>query len=290
MSDDGLMNLEDDGPAPVAAPEPEPEAITAAPEAPAADPDDADAVDIGGQKAVPLAVVKELREKVRNLSEKANRADALEAWQRENEPALRFLQNNRDLLIQRAAPEPQAPAAPSIDPDAREAALLMDFYRPDGTPDDERGSKWLALQEKRAGRIAEAQMAPIRQRTQMDQATANYNLARQVKDANGESPSDASLNAIWRQMPPELVADPSVAGVMAALALGLDRLNAPKRGPVVPMPPPALVTESSGGHPKARPTLSPLEERIAADRGVSQTKWQEHTRGYQPGRAMTLED
>ena len=28
----------------------------------------------------------------------------------------------------------------------------------------------------------------------------------------------------------------------------------------------------------------------AADRGVSQTKWQEHTRGYQPGRAMTLED
>lgn len=288
MSDDGLMNLEDDGPEPVADVAPADVApVEAAPE-PMADPDEADAVDIGGQKAVPLAVVKELREKVRNLSEKAQKADALEAWQRENEPALRFLQNNRDLLIQRA--EPPAAAAPSIDPDAREAALLMDFYKPDGSPDDERGAKWLALQEKRANRVAEAQMAPIRQRTQMDQATANYNLARQVKDANGESPSDASLQAIWRQMPPELVADPSVAGVMAALALGLDRLNAPKRGPVVPMPPPALVTESSGGHPKARPSLSPLEERIAADRGVSATKWQEHTRGYQPGRAMTLED
>lgn len=290
MSDDGLMNLEDDGPEPVADVAPADVApVEAAPEPPVADPDEADAVDIGGQKAVPLAVVKELREKVRNLSEKAQKADALEAWQRENEPALRFLQNNRDLLIQRAEP-PAAPAAPSIDPDAREAALLMDFYKPDGSPDDERGAKWLALQEKRANRVAEAQMAPIRQRTQMDQATANYNLARQVKDANGESPSDASLQAIWRQMPPELVADPSVAGVMAALALGLDRLNGPKRGPVVPMPPPALVTESSGGHPKARPSLSPLEERIAADRGVSATKWQEHTRGYQPGRAMTLED
>ena len=81
-------------------------------------------MDIGGQKAVPYAVVKELREKVRNLSDKAAKADQLEAWQRENEPALRFLQNNKDLLIQRAAPEPQAPAAPQLDPDAREAALL----------------------------------------------------------------------------------------------------------------------------------------------------------------------
>lgn len=287
MSDDGLMNLEDDGPVPVEeTPAP---AVEAAPEPPA-DPDEADAVDIGGQKAVPLAVVKELREKVRHLSAQAQKADQLEAWQRENEPALRFLQNNRELLIQRAAPEPPAPAAPSIDPDAREAALLMDFYKADGTPDDERGAKWLALQERRAGRIAEAQMAPIKARTQMEQASANYQLARQVKDANGETPSEASLSAIWKQMPPELVADPSVAGVMAALALGLDRLNAPKRGPSVPMPPPALVTESSGGHPKARPSLSPLEERIAADRGVSQTKWVENTRGYQPGRAMTLED
>ena len=132
-------------------------------------------------------------------------------------------------------------------------------------------------------------MAPIRQRTQQEQANANYQLARQVKDANGETPSEASLNAIWRHLPPELVSDPSVAGVMAALALGLDRLNAPKRGPAPPAGPP-LVTESSGGRPHARPSLSPLEERIAADRGVSQTKWVENTRGYQPGRAMTLED
>jgi hypothetical protein len=286
MSDDGLMNLEDDAPVPEPDTPPEP---VAPPEPPAPD-DDPEAVDIGGQKAVPLAVVRDLREKVRSLSEKAQRADQLEAWQRENEPALRFLQNNRDLLIQRAQPDPPQ-AQPTIDPDAREAALLMDFYRPDGTPDDERGSKWLALQEKRANRIAEQQFAPIRQRTQQDQAAANYQLARQVQDANGEKPSEASLNAIWRQMPPELVADPSVAGVMAALALGLDRLNAPKRGPVVAPPAnPPLMTESSGGHPAAKPTLSPLEERIAADRGVSQTKWQENTRGYRPGRAMTLED
>lgn len=290
MSDDGLMNLEDDGP--VADPAPEAAPIEAAPPeaAPVADPDEADAVDIGGQKAVPLAVVKQLREKVRDLSEKAQRADQLEAWQRENEPALRFLQNNRDLLIQRVEPAPPPQAAPTVDPDALEAALLMDFYKPDGTPDADRGAKWLALQERRATRIADAQMAPIRQRSQQEQASANYQLARQVKDVNGEVPSEASLRAIWQQMPPELVADPSVAGVMAALALGLDRLNGPKRGPMVPMPPPALVTESSGGNPVAKPTLSPLEERIAADRGVSQTKWQENTRGYRPGRAMTLED
>lgn len=290
MSDDGLMNLEDDGPAPVEEAAPAP-AVEAAPEPPQADPDEADAVDIGGQKAVPLAVVKELREKVRNLSEKAQKADALEAWQRENEPALRFLQNNRDLLIQRAQPAaPPPPSVPSVDPDALEAALLMDFYKADGTPDADRGAKWLALQEKRANRIAEAQLAPIKQRTQQEQANVNYQLARQVKDANGNSPSEASLRAIWSNLPPDMVADQQVAGMLAALALGLDQLNAPKKAPAVPLPPPALVTESSGGHPAAKPTLSPLEERIAADRGVSQTKWQENTRGYRPGRAMTLEE
>ena len=289
MSDDGLMNLEDDAPVaaapdPAPVPDPPPVEAQAAPED-----DEPEVVDIGGQKAVPYAVVKELREKVRNLSDKAAKADQLEAWQRENEPALRFLQNNKDLLIQRVAPEPAAPTAPQVDPDAREAALLMDFYKPDGTPDDERGAKWLALQEKRASRIADQHLAPIRQRTQQEQASVNYQMARQVKDSNGNTPSEASLRAIWSQMPPELVADQSVAGVLATLALGLDQLNGAKK-PTIAAPPPALVTESSGGHPRTRPTLSALEERIASERGVSATKWQEQTRGYTPGRAMSLED
>ena len=285
------MNLEDDGPAP----EPVEEAAPPAPEpdAPAPPPveEEPDAVEVAGQRVVPVAAVKELRDKVRQLTEKANKADALEQWQRENEPALRFLQNNKDLLVQRVQePAPKAPEQPAFDPDAREAALLMDFYKPDGTPDDERGSRYLSLQDRRAGRLADDRMRPVLQRTQQEQAASNFQMARQIKDVNGESPSENSLRAVWSALPPDLVADPQVASVMAALALGLDRLNGPKRGPAVAVPPPALVTEGSGGNPRTRPTLSAFEERIAGERGVSATKWQENTRGFTPGRATALED
>lgn len=288
MSDDGLMDLESDA-APVA---PVEDATPPAPDpvAPPAE-DEPDAVEVAGQRVVPLGVVKDLRDKVRQLTEKAEKADQLEQWQRENEPALRFLQNNKDLLVQRVQePAPKAPAEPAFDPDAREAALLMDFYKPDGTPDDERGSRYLALQDRRAGRLADDRMRPVLQRTQQEQASANFQMARQFKDVNGESPSDASLRAVWSAMPPDLVADQQVAGVLTALALGLDRLNGPKRGPSVAVPPPALVTEGSGGNPRTRPTLSAFEERIAGERGVSATKWQENTRGFTPGRAQALED
>ena len=287
MSDD--MNLEDDGPAPEPVEEAPPPVAEPEPPAPPVE-EEPDAVEVAGQRVVPVAAVKELRDKVRQLTEKANKADALEQWQRDNEPALRFLQNNKELLVQRVQEPPKAPAQPAFDPDAREAALLMDFYKPDGTPDDDRGARYLSLQDRRAGRLADDRMRPVLQRTQQEQAASNFQMARQIKDVNGESPSETSLRAVWSALPPDLVADPQVASVMAALALGLDRLNGPKRGPSVPIPAPALVTEGSGGNPRTRPTLSPFEERIASERGVSATKWQENTRGFTPGRATALED
>lgn len=287
MSEDGLMDLESDAPVP----EPE-QAAAPAPvmdAAPIAD-DEPDTVEVAGQRVVPLSVVKELRDKVRTLTEKADKADQLEAWQRENEPALRFLQNNRDLLVQRVAPDPTPAPEPQADPDAREAALLMDFYKPDGTPDVEKGARWLALQDRRSGRLADERVQPILARTQQEQANVNYHMARNIKDANGEMPSDESLRAVWQSMPPELTSNQQVAGMLAALALGMDRMRAPRKNVVAPQTTAPLVSESAGGNPRTRPQMSAIEERIARERGVSATKWAENTAGYQPGRATALED
>lgn len=293
MSDDDVIgtNLEDDGPA-IEAPAPvaEQPAQEAAPDAPVDDrAAEVEAVEVGGQKYVPAGVLKALREEARTLKERAAQADQLEAQWRDAQPYVEFLRNNRDLLIQRQQPEPVAPAAPQADPDALEAARLMDFYKPDGTPDTDKGARWLALQDKRGERIADARVRPILQQTAQDQASLNFQRALQIKDANGESPSLESLQAVWQAMPPDLVADQRVAGVLAATALGLDRMRTPRKA-TVPVPPPALVTETSGGNPRTRPLLSPLEERIAAERGISATKWAENTRGYQPGKATVLED
>ena len=142
MSDEivGGMNLEDDGPAPASGmpepmPEPTPEAVAAPTEPAAPAEDELPAVDVGGQRMVPLAEVQRLREERRTLREQAAKAAEYEAKLRELEPYAQFVQNNRDLLIQRAAPEPApvAPPPPEVDPDALEAARLMDFYRADGT-------------------------------------------------------------------------------------------------------------------------------------------------------------
>lgn len=286
MSDDGLMDLESETPAP----DPAPVAAEPAPEAtePPADEAPAESVEVNGERLVPLSALLRERNEAKALREKAAKADQLEQWQRENEPALRFLQNNRDLLIQRQQPAPEPPK-PTVDPDAHEAALLMDFYKPDGSPDVEKGARWLALQDRRSGRLADERVQPLVQRTQQEQANLNFHMARGIQDVNGETPSEESLRTVWQVMPVADLADPNMARILAALALGIDRFK-PRR-PVVPPPTSAPpISEPSGGNPRTRPALSAFEERIASERGVSATKWQENTRGFQPGRAATLED
>ncbi len=295
MSDEivGGMNLEDDGPAPepvAAAPEPTPEPapVEAAPPAE----DDVPAVDVGGQRMVPLAEVQRLREERRALREQAAKAAEYEAKLRELEPYAQFVQNNRDLLIQRqVAPEPVKPAEPDVDPDALEAARLMDFYRADGTPDVERGARWLSLQEKRAERIAQQRLAPVLEQRQQEQAARNIQTVMQIKAPDGLTPSQEAAQAIFSAIGPELAADPRVAQLMGLMALGAEAMRRQPAKPTVAPPSTApVVSETSGGNPRTRPVLSALEERIARERGISASKWAENVANYQPGRPAVLED
>lgn len=294
MSDEGLINLENDGPADLSSAVVSQEAQdvlaadrtaldVSAPKPPEPEPE----ANLDAQGL--LSALRQERQARKELSAQAQRAGELEAQLRELQPYAEFVKNNRDLLIQRQ-PEPVAPAAPEVDQDAVEMAQLLDFYKPDGSLDVDRGKKALNTLERRATKIADQRVAPIIERTAHEQAQINYQRAAQVKDANGESASQEALQAIFRQMDPRLAADPAVAQILTLAAMGADRMRTPRKTVVAPPVSAPALSESSGGHPQTRPTMSRFEESVAKERGIAPAKWQEHTKGFVPGRASALED
>jgi len=293
----GGLSLEDDGPDPTPAPA-APVAETAAPadpqapEAPAEP--EVDAVEMGGQRYVPVAALQAERRERQALREQANRAVALEQQWREAQPYVEFLRNNPGLL-QARQPDPVAatPSGPK-EPDAAvvQLARSLDLYDAQGQPDLARAEQIRGLVRSEAQAIARETVEPMQQRSLREQADANFHRVKQtVKTPEGLQPSDDALRAVWEMVGYQDVSDPRVATVMGVLAHGFDAVRGTNKRPAsVPVPPPALVTEASGGNPRTRPVLSPMEERIARDKGISATAWAEHTRGYVPGRPTTLED
>lgn len=281
------MNLEDD--APIETP-PEPVAETPAPVEPEAPPEPAaevDAVEVAGRKYVPVQAVIAERKQRQELKAIADRVPQLEADNAAMRPYIEFLKANPQLMQPRQ--EQVTPPLPSADPDVVELTQSMDFYKPDGTPDYDRGAKHLAMMDRRSERLNAKAVQPFREASLQEKSTQNFAKALAFKDLDGRSPDPQVLSGLWQRMKLEDTADPNVVGMLSAAALGMTGLV--KRRTVAPVqPPPALVTEASGGHPQARQTMSRLEETIASNRGVSATKWQEATTGFQKGRPNVLED
>lgn len=289
--DANLTNVEDDGP-PIVAEDTPPAAVVAPPEppVPAADdetPAEVDAVEVAGKKYVPVGALIGERKQRQALQEKANKADQLEAYVHETRPFVEFLKANPDLLKPRQPTPPSAPAEPTTNPRAEALAKTLDLYTPDGKPDLVRAQSIQQMVTDTATEIAQKAIGPVHQRNHEDQSARNFQIALTVKDADGRSPSQESLTQIWRTMPAHQTADPNVASILALTALGLDRVTK-KNAPLPPANAP-IVTESPGGSVR-RPSLSQLEQNIARDRGISETKWQEQTKGFVAGRPTTLED
>lgn len=296
---ENLINVEDDNPAPAApvaeAPPPAaPEAppIAAAPE-PAAEAD-LNAVDVRDEQRVRAIIgeLSRLREQNRTLKPAAEKVAQLEAELNQSRPYLDFIRANPHLLQPRQ-PEPQtAPAKPAPDPDAEEAARLMDFYKQDGTPDVDRGARWLALQDKRSGRVAQQAVQPWAQQNVQERANANYGQLRAWSQQQGIRPE--IVDGIWnsaRNEPNGLqaLANPDSVRALALLALGAHSMATPKQ-PAPPAQPP-VVTEASGGRVNvAAARLSPIEEQVLKQRGMTQTTYESLTKGFKPGASNVLEE
>lgn len=292
MSDE-LLNVEDDTPVPPA-PEPPAPPIAAAPPAeavmPPAEPEDADLndpellKDESRLKAI-LSETSRVRQQNRDLKAKVGRVDELESAVRDSAPYVQFLKANPGLM-QRQAP-PAAPAESVADPQAEILAKTLDLYTPEGKPDVARAATIRNMMKTEAQQIAQQAIAPVHERSAQEQSARNYQIALTVKDAQGRTPSPEALAQIWRTMPAHQTADPSVASILALTALGLDSVN--KRPAPAPPAAPPLVTEGAGGAAR-RPTLSALEANIARERGIPESKWAEHTKGFVAGRSQQLED
>jgi hypothetical protein len=298
MSEDAnLINVEDDAPEPAPTPPAAPEAPLDPPVVASTESEDLDlnAIDVKDEARV-RGLIGELsrkRAENRTLKEQATRAQQLEAELNQAKPYLDFVKNNPQLLQPRQ-PEPQVPAHPEADPDAVEAARLMDFYTADGKPDVERGARWLALQDKRSGRVAQQTMAPTVQQSLQDKAQANYVLLRNFKLPDGTPLRQEIVDGIWSATAREpngmaTLANPQSVQALALLAIGAHSLSTPRQ-PAAPARPP-VVTESAGGRattPAAR--LSTIEERTIAQRGMSAAQYAEHTKDFKPGVSNVLED
>ena len=170
---------------------------------------------------------------------------------------------------------------------ALQAAQMLDFYDPQGKPDVARGAQWVAMQRTIADQAAQAAVGPLQTQTAEQRADVNYSRVLQIRDAAGQTPSRASVDAAWRLMDKKDLADPQVAAVVSVIALGLDRMR--PQAPAAPAQEP-LVTESPGGAPGQVRALTPLQQRIAANRGMTAAQFTAHTKGFQPGRPTILED
>lgn len=287
MSDDGLMNVEDETPPAVVAAVVPPVAV-APPEPPAAEPpEEPDAIEVNGQRMVPVGTLIEERKQRQAFQKEAAKVADLEAFARDARPYVEFLKANPGLQRQQPVAPVQPPAAVA-DPHAELIAKTMDLYTPDGKPDLARGAVMSGLVKTVAREMAQGLIAPIQQESAQTQSARNYQVALSIKDKDGNSPSPQALTQIWRTMDPRQTADPNVASILALTALGLDRVSGQKTPAVAPLQP-LLVTEGPGAVTR-RPALSVLETNIARDRGITETKWAENTKGFASGRPTQLED
>lgn len=296
MSDEVAgVNLEEDGPAEY--PETPAPVAEAAPEAPPeeAKPAEVEAVEVAGQKYVPLAGIVSER-KQRQAAEKTAgelqaRLQQLEQQYGQIAPYAEILKNNPQLLSPRQ-PEPVA-VEPTDDPDLVELAQTLDLYDPTtGKPDVKKAEKIRNIQRREAEKVAQSQVQPFQQREIEGQVSRNYAMAVNAKTPDGEPLNRAVFDDLWRQAAAEpggmkTLSDPRSVMALVLMASGAARWNAQ---PKVQAPPPALETEASGGNPRTRPSLSAMEERIAAEKGVAPSKWAERVRTFQKGGSNALED
>jgi hypothetical protein len=290
MSDEplppGSINVEDDGPAPPPPAVDPPAEPVAPPEPVAATPEDLQQANGDPKTAGLLAALRAEREKSAALKDRAARAEEYEQTIRQQAPYVQFLQANPGLM-QPKAPEPP-PAPPQADPEAVEAAQLYDFYKPDGTLDIDRGKKHVEFVRRNAGHVTQEAVRPFQQMTRAQQSEANFQRALQTTAPNGQKPSEAALRSVWTQLGPESTADQQVAAVAWMTALGAEAMT--QRKPVAPPALAPVVTEPSGGRTTTPAALTPLEMKIAANRGVKPEQWAAHTSAFQPGREQVLED
>jgi hypothetical protein len=304
VSDEGLVSLEDDdgvGAAAEQATEQIAEATTEVqePEQAAIEPAaEVDAVEVAGSKYVPLRAVQAAREKekaaTRAAQEATARADQLQQQYAQIAPFAEILRQNPDLLKPRQAEAPRSSEPAPDDPELVQLAQDLDLYDPaTGKPDTKKAARLANVMERRADQRAQQAIEPLQQRALQAQVQQNYATALNVKLPDGRQVDKAVLDDLWVQAAREpgglqTLSDAKSVAALTLMAMGATAFRTPQSVQAPPQAP--LVTEPSGGVPRARPYLSRLEENIAKEKGIAPAKWAENLKGFTKGAPSALED
>lgn len=274
-------------------PEPVAPPVEAPPEVPA-DPVEAAAVEMQGDKYVPLSALREAREKAKSFKDKADQFDQTVQYVQSVRPYIDFLQANPDLMTRQTTTHqgPQTVAQEPVDEAAEELARTLDLYTADGKPDVRRAQKLRGIIDATADAKAESRVRPLHESTIRERSQNNYQRALVTKAPNGKSVEPNALAAIWAKTDPNVTATEEGAAAVVALALGLSVLNDKTPAATTTTAPsqPAIVSERPGSRTPNAPTLTALDEKIAGLRGRSADEWSKLTRNHVPGRPFVLED
>ena len=293
MSDElpaGSMTLEgDDGAEIVGAPitadvvdtEPEPEGT----------------VEIPTGKVVPLAALQSerdarkaataesagMRERLTAAEAKAAQLDQIAGEWAQVQPLINSVRNG----TYRPPTAPEPPQQTLSDADAIDYAKDLDLYKPDGTPDVERAQRLAARQERLSSAAAAKAMAPLHaNEAQRASADMRQHVAH-LKDATGFTVPAEFLDQVWKVVPPELSAQPNVAGVLHRVALAeailAGKHPALKAGS---QPLPVVPTAALGG---GRQGEAPADSRFATAAGISQKEFLKTASAYKPGHSNVVE-
>ncbi len=280
------MDLETPTPAPDPTPAPAEPVAPAVPVAPA-DPDDAAAVDVGGEKMVPLAALKAARTEAKSLKTEKSQ---MEAFLLEAAPYIKVLQDNPQLFQQRQAP--QAPPAPptQADPELVELAQSLDYFDKSGQFDLQRAAKHREIVQRQAAKIAQQMVAPLAQQTDQERSNGNWARFAQAKLPNGQPIDPNILGKYWRAVPANITADPRAAMAVFSQAATEQMYNSPLPAqPQAPASPP-LHTENVGSVPRRTAAITPVEQMVMAARGMDAKTYDSLTKGFTSGRTSSLED
>ncbi len=259
----------------------------------AADPDEADAVELPAGKHVPLAALKAQREENRGLKAQLAQAQPVMQWAHQHKPVVDFIQSHPELLSPR--PEPAPPPA-GADPQLTELARALDYYKADGTPDLDRAARFNSIIDTRAEQKARAMVAPVAGTLLNQQSERNWQSAVSEKLPGGHPINVHLLADAWRAVAgypngAQILADPRAVKVIVN-TVKMEQMESggafPLSHPAAPGRPP-VATEGQGAPPRSRVVMTDTERAIVGGR-MDDKKYSELTKDFKPGRPNVLED
>lgn len=234
---------------------------------------------------VPLAAVhaergkaKELRAQLETLAPYAQQVPQLQQQ----------IQELQQRLQQLTPRQPERPAPPLISDDVADGlARKFELYDAEGKPDRSRARDVAGFFSGLAAAEAQKAVAPIAQLSAQERTQHFRSRASSVKDTNGQGVDPAFLERAFAMVPPEIAAQPEVAGALTYLAAGMERFHGRKAGPAPPESA-AIVTERAGGKPEAG-GLSEWEMRMLERTGRAPKEYVASVKTFKPGQDNRLE-